>query len=120
MAKDISLEIGFTGGGSTAVANAGGQARIVLQALTQASVSSGTRSRAADGGEFLVDLSNVVFVRWVHAIGRSDSHTPSSRGDDLGVVVGVQPVPRQRALTGLLAAAALAVVAGCVALEPIW
>ena len=63
MAKDISVEIGFTGGGSTAVS----VPEEKLEALTQA-LKAGQSDRwysieSSDGGEFLIDLSNVVFAR---------------------------------------------------------
>jgi hypothetical protein len=70
MAKDISIEIGFSGGGSTAVALPEDKLESFTQALTQGQQDRWFTVASGDGGEFLVDLSNVVFVR-VGARGRS-------------------------------------------------
>lgn len=63
MAKDISIEIGFVGGGSTGVS----MPEDKLEDFTKA-VQTEQRDRwytviSSDGAEFIVDLSNVVFVR---------------------------------------------------------
>ena len=63
MAKDVSIEIGFSGGGSTAISVPDD----ILEAFTKA-LTAGQRDQwytvaSSDGGEFLVDLSNIVFVR---------------------------------------------------------
>lgn len=63
MAKDVPVEIGFTGGGNTAVNVPEDQ----VEALTT-SIKEGARDpwysvRGSDGSEFILDLSKVVFVR---------------------------------------------------------
>ena len=70
MAKDISIEIGFQGGGSTAVAVPEDKLETFTTALTAGQRDQWFTISSSDGGEFLVDLSNVVFVR-VGARGRS-------------------------------------------------
>jgi hypothetical protein len=62
MAKDVSVEIGFTGGASTAVSVPEDKLEALTTALTGS--SSGWHSMTgSDGSEFFVDLSNIVFVR---------------------------------------------------------
>jgi hypothetical protein len=63
MAKDISIEIGFAGGGSTAVGLPEDQLEPFTKALTTEQRDRWYTVTSNDGGEFLVDLSNVVFVR---------------------------------------------------------
>ena len=70
MAKDISLEIGFVGGGSTGVSVPEDKLEAFTRALTEGQADRWFTVSGSDGGEFLVDLSNVVFVR-VGARGRS-------------------------------------------------
>lgn len=70
MAKDISLEIGFVGGGSTGVSVPEDKLEAFTRALTEGQSDRWFTVSGSDGGEFLVDLSNVVFVR-VGARGRS-------------------------------------------------
>ncbi len=70
MAKDISIEIGFVGGGSTAVALPEDQLEGFTKALTTEHRDRWYKVTSSDGGEFLVDLSNIVFAR-VGARGRS-------------------------------------------------
>jgi hypothetical protein len=70
MAKDISLEIGFVGGGSTGVSVPEDKLESFTKALTEGQSDRWFTVSGSDGGEFLVDLSNVVFVR-VGARGRS-------------------------------------------------
>lgn len=70
MAKDISVEIGFTGGGSTGASVPEDQLEPFTQALRDGQSDRWFTVTAGDGGEFLVDLSSVVFVR-VGARGRS-------------------------------------------------
>lgn len=70
MAKDISVEIGFTGGGSTGASVPEDQLESFTQALRDGQPDRWFTVSASDGGEFLVDLSSVVFVR-VGARGRS-------------------------------------------------
>lgn len=62
MAKDVSIEIGFTGGASTAVAVPDD----MLEQLTGAVTGGGggwMTVTSSDGGEFLVDTASVVFLR---------------------------------------------------------
>jgi hypothetical protein len=63
MAKDISIEIGFAGGASTAVALPEDQLEPFTKALTTEQRDRWYTVTSNDGGEFLVDLSSVVFVR---------------------------------------------------------
>lgn len=63
MAKDISIEIGFAGGGSTAVAVPEDKLENFTTALTAGQREQWFSVESSDGGEFLVDLANVVFVR---------------------------------------------------------
>jgi hypothetical protein len=63
MAKDISIEIGFAGGGSTAVAVPEDKLEDFTKALTTEHRDRWYTVTSSDGGEFLVDLSNVVFAR---------------------------------------------------------
>ena len=70
MAKDISIEIGFNGGGSTGIAVPEDSLEAFTKALTAGQSDRWFTVVSSDGGEFLVDLSNIVFVR-VGARGRS-------------------------------------------------
>jgi hypothetical protein len=63
MAKDISIEIGFSGGGSTGIAVPDDKLEAFTKALTDGQSDRWFTVTGSDGGEFLVDLSNVVFVR---------------------------------------------------------
>lgn len=63
MAKDISIEIGFSGGGSTGVAVAEENVESFTKALTTEHRDRWYTVTSSDGAEFLVDLSNIVFVR---------------------------------------------------------
>jgi hypothetical protein len=63
MPKDISIEIGFSGGGSTGAAVPEDQVEALTTALTDGQREQWYVVRSSDGGEFFVDLSNVVFVR---------------------------------------------------------
>ena len=63
MAKDISVEIGFVGGGSTAVQIPEGNLEDFTKALKTEHRERWYTVTSSDGGEFLVDLSNVVFAR---------------------------------------------------------
>lgn len=63
MAKDISIEIGFIGGGSTAIALPEDKLEDFTSALTKGQADRWYAVTSSDGGEFLVDLSNVVFAR---------------------------------------------------------
>lgn len=63
MAKDISVEIGFAGGGSTAITLPEDQLESFTTALRQGQSDRWYAVASSDGGEFLVDLSNVVFAR---------------------------------------------------------
>lgn len=63
MAKDISVEIGFTGGASTSASMSEEQLETFTKALTDGQKDQWYTVKAADGGEFLVDLSSIVFVR---------------------------------------------------------
>lgn len=63
MAKDISIEIGFTGGGSTAISVPDDKLELFTTALTAGQREQWFTVTSSDGGEFIVDLSNVVFVR---------------------------------------------------------
>ncbi len=70
MAKDISIEIGFTGGGSTGFSVPEDKLEVFTKALTEGQSERWFTVSGSDGGEFLVDLSSIVFVR-VGARGRS-------------------------------------------------
>jgi len=70
MAKDISIEIGFSGGGSTAITLAEDKLEGFTKSLTSEQSERWYTVTSADGGEFLVDLSSVVFAR-VGTRGRS-------------------------------------------------
>lgn len=70
MAKDISIEIGFSGGSSTGASVPEEQIEAFTKALTAGQRDQWYTVASSDGGEFLVDLSSVVFVR-VAARGRS-------------------------------------------------
>lgn len=63
MAKDISIEIGFVGGGSTGVAVPEDKLEEFTKALRTEHRERWFTVISSDGGEFLVDLSNIVFVR---------------------------------------------------------
>jgi len=63
MAKDISLEIGFSGGGSTAVSVPEGDLEGIVAAVTKGQSERWYTVTSDDGGQFIVDLSSVVFVR---------------------------------------------------------
>ena len=63
MAKDISVEIGFTGGGSTGASVPEDELESFLRALREGQSDRWFSVTSSDGGEFIVDLSNVVFVR---------------------------------------------------------
>ena len=63
MAKDVSIEIGFTGGGSTAVSVPEDKLEDFTKALTTEHRDRWYVVQSTDGGEFLVDLSAVVFAR---------------------------------------------------------
>jgi len=63
MAKDISMEIGFAGGGSTAVAVPDDRVDAFTTALRDGQSDQWFTVISSDGGEFLVDLSKVQFVR---------------------------------------------------------
>ncbi|MCW2927085.1 MAG: hypothetical protein JWM86_1053 [Thermoleophilia bacterium] len=63
MAKDISIEIGFSGGGSTAVGIPEDALEQLTTALTKEQTERWFTVSSSDGGEFLVDLSSVIFVR---------------------------------------------------------
>jgi hypothetical protein len=63
MAKDIRVEIGFTGGGSTAASIPEGELEGFTTALTAGQKDQWYTISAGDGGEFLVDLSNVIYMR---------------------------------------------------------
>lgn len=63
MAKDISVEIGFAGGGSTGVAMPEDKLEDFTRALTTEHRDRWYSVTGSDGGEFLLDLSNVVFAR---------------------------------------------------------
>lgn len=63
MAKDISIEIGFTGGGSTAVSVPEEKLEDFTRALRTEHRDRWYSVESSDGGEFIVDLANVVFVR---------------------------------------------------------
>ena len=62
MAKDISVEIGFVGGASTAI----GIPEDGVEAFTTALTSGGDpwhTIQSSDGATFIVDTTKVVFVR---------------------------------------------------------
>lgn len=63
MAKDISVEIGFSGGGSTAVGIPEDRLEEFTRALNVGQSDRWYTITSNDGGEFIVDLSNIVFVR---------------------------------------------------------
>lgn len=63
MAKDVSIEIGFSGGGSTAVSVPEDKLEDFTKALTTEHRDRWYSVQGTDGGEFLVDLSSVVFAR---------------------------------------------------------
>ena len=63
MAKDISLEIGFSGGGSTAIAVPEADLEGILGAVTKGQPDRWYTVSSSDGGQFIVDLASVVFVR---------------------------------------------------------
>ncbi|MCB0879734.1 MAG: hypothetical protein KDC46_12250 [Thermoleophilia bacterium] len=63
MAKDISVEIGFSGGVSTSASIPEDQYEAFTKALTDGQKDQWFTVKAGDGGEFLVDLSSVVFIR---------------------------------------------------------
>lgn len=63
MAKDISVEIGFSGGASTSASIPEDQLEAFTKALTEGQKDQWFTVKAGDGGEFLVDLSSVVFIR---------------------------------------------------------
>lgn len=63
MAKDIRVEIGFSGGGSTAASIPEDQLASFTSALTDGQKDQWFTISAGDGGEFLVDLSSVVYIR---------------------------------------------------------
>lgn len=63
MAKDISVEIGFSGGGSTAVAIPEDKLEAFTKALTEGQREQWFTLGGSDGGEFYIDLSSVVFMR---------------------------------------------------------
>lgn len=69
MAKDVRVEIGFVGGGNTAI----GVPEDALESFRSALKGADEQwfsATSSDGAEFLVDLSKVVFVR-VAATNRS-------------------------------------------------
>jgi hypothetical protein len=70
MAKDISIEIGFTGGASTGASVPEDQLEAFTKALTAGQKEQWYTVTSSDGGEFLVDLSSVIFLR-IGARGRS-------------------------------------------------
>lgn len=63
MAKDVSVEIGFAGGGSTAVSMPDDSLEAFTAAVTAAERGGWYTVVSSDGGEFLVDVTSVVFVR---------------------------------------------------------
>ncbi|MCW2922949.1 MAG: hypothetical protein JWM98_353 [Thermoleophilia bacterium] len=63
MAKDISVEIGFSGGGSTAVGVPEDRLEDFTRALGEGQNERWYTITSNDGAEFMVDLSNVIFVR---------------------------------------------------------
>lgn len=63
MAKDISIEIGFSGGASTAVSLPEDQLEAFTTALTSEQRDRWYTVESGDGGAFHVDLSNVVYAR---------------------------------------------------------
>ena len=63
MAKDIRVEIGFSGGASTGASIPEDQLEAFAKALTEGQKDQWFTVTASDGGEFLVDLSSVVFMR---------------------------------------------------------
>ena len=63
MAKDISIEIGFAGGGSTAVGVPEDEVGTFITALKDGQRDQWFSVTSTDGAEFLVDLSKVQFVR---------------------------------------------------------
>lgn len=63
MAKDIRVEIGFSGGGSTGAAIPEEQLEAFTKALTEGQKDQWFTVSASDGGEFHVDLSSVIFIR---------------------------------------------------------
>jgi hypothetical protein len=62
MAKDISIEIGFNGGASTAAAMSDDDFEGFITAVTEGAPDR-WYAVSADGGDFYVDLSNVIYVR---------------------------------------------------------
>ena len=63
MAKDVSIQLGFTGGGNAAVAVPEDKLEDFLKALKTEHRERWYTVEATDGGECLIDLSNVVFAR---------------------------------------------------------
>ncbi len=63
MAKDIRVEIGFSGGGSTGASIPEDQLETLTSALTKGQKDQWLTLKSGDGGEYYVDLSSVVFVR---------------------------------------------------------
>lgn len=63
MAKDISVEIGFIGGGSTGISVPEDKLEDFTKALRTEHRDRWYSIISSDGAEFLVDLANVVFVR---------------------------------------------------------
>lgn len=63
MAKDISVEIGFAGGGSTGIQVPEDRLEELTKALQTEHRDRWYTVVSSDGGEFLVDLANVVFLR---------------------------------------------------------
>jgi hypothetical protein len=75
MAKDVSVEIGLTGGGSTAVAIPEEQIQAFKDALKDSREPWYTIT-SADGAEFHVDITKVVFVR-IAAVSRGIGFHPA-------------------------------------------
>lgn len=63
MAKDVRVEIGFVGGGNTAIGVPEGDLENFRSALLTGASEPWFSTTSTDGAEFLVDLSKVVFVR---------------------------------------------------------
>ena len=70
MAKDVTIEIGFSGGGSTGFSVPDDHLERFTSALKEGQSERWYTVESTDGAEIIVDLSSVVFLR-VGSRGRS-------------------------------------------------
>lgn len=75
MAKDVSVEIGLSGGGSTAVSIPEDQVQAFKDALKDSKEPWYTITNT-DGAEFYVDITKIVFVR-IAAVSRGIGFHPA-------------------------------------------